>query len=131
MHPNSTPPFQLSGKMRRSATRIEGGGGSGNSNLSCNMRHGVSQYRMPSLTTTPKTPASRRGFDPHSSKKKNRREKERARVYFVSRNPDQTKNSALAIFSFLSNDDIYNASLVSKSWSKMSLDEELWQFEEA
>ena len=133
MHPNPTPPFQSSGGMHRSVARTGGGAGSGGStsnNSSSKRRHGTSQYRMPSLTTTPKTPASRRGFDPHSSKKKNRGEKEKANLYFGSRNPSQTKNSALAIFSFLSNDDIYNASLVSKAWSKMSLDEELWQFQE-
>lgn len=77
----------------------------------------------------PKNPAARRGFDPHSSKKKKDRKAEPPVPYFGYKNTSQTKTTALAIFSFLSNDDIYNASLVSKAWSKLSLDEELWQFD--
>ncbi len=78
---------------------------------------------------TPKNPAARKGFDPHSSKKKNG-EKEPTKQYFGPDNAAQTKTIALNIFSFLSNDDIYNASLVSHTWSKLCLDEELWQFDE-
>ena len=78
--------------------------------------------------TTPRNHAARRGFDHHSIKKKTGRY-ESKRHYFGPGNAPQTKTTALTIFSFLSNDDIYNASLVSHAWSKLCLDEELWQFE--
>ena len=81
----------------------------------------------PNNTSTPKT---RKGFDPHSMKKKNGK-KELLIHYFGPNNAAQTKTTALTVFSFLSNSDIYNASLVSHGWSKLSLDEELWQFETA
>mmetsp|Transcript_2855 Transcript_2855/g.3348 ORF Transcript_2855/g.3348 Transcript_2855/m.3348 type:complete len:1028 (+) Transcript_2855:399-3482(+) len=86
------------------------------------------QNRVTPQLSTPKTPAARKGFDPYSKNKKNG-EKEPTKDYFGPGNEPQTKTIALSIFSFLSNDDLYNASLVSHAWSKLSLDEELWQFE--
>lgn len=83
------------------------------------------------MVSTPRTPAIRLGFDPHSSKKKRklgRGSKEPTVSYFGPKAPQQPKTTALAIFAFLSNDDIYNASLVSKKWTDLALDEELWQF---
>eukprot|EP00586_Coscinodiscus_wailesii_P015724 CAMPEP_0172501610 /NCGR_PEP_ID=MMETSP1066-20121228/151464_1 /TAXON_ID=671091 /ORGANISM="Coscinodiscus wailesii, Strain CCMP2513" /LENGTH=150 /DNA_ID=CAMNT_0013276501 /DNA_START=355 /DNA_END=807 /DNA_ORIENTATION=- len=47
---------------------------------------------------------------------------------FGNRVPMQSKSVALNVFSFLSNDDLYNTSLVSKMWTGLSLDEQLWQF---
>jgi hypothetical protein len=91
-------------------------------------RHHQHQPMSPKMSTT-KNPAARKGFNPHSVKKKNGK-REMTKHYFGPTNAPQTKTTALTIFSFLSNDDIYNASLVSHAWSKLSLDEELWQFEE-
>eukprot|EP00540_Astrosyne_radiata_P022092 CAMPEP_0116867864 /NCGR_PEP_ID=MMETSP0418-20121206/26861_1 /TAXON_ID=1158023 /ORGANISM="Astrosyne radiata, Strain 13vi08-1A" /LENGTH=127 /DNA_ID=CAMNT_0004503737 /DNA_START=214 /DNA_END=594 /DNA_ORIENTATION=- len=77
---------------------------------------------------TPRTPAVRLGFDASSSKKKRKLRpgaKEQAFPYF-GRLPEQPKTTALSIFSFLSNDDLYNAGLVCKRWSRLAMDEELW-----
>ena len=83
---------------------------------------------------TPKTPATRLSFDPATSRK-NRNVKqgqdewEETHPYFGETLPQQPKTAALAIFSFLSNDDLYNAGLVCKRWSKLAVDKELWKFQ--
>lgn len=87
------------------------------------------RHRTPVLAT-PRTAAIRLGFDPVSSKKKRKLRpgaKEATFPYF-DKLPEQPKTTALAVFSFLSNDDLYNAGLVSKRWSRLAIDEELWQF---
>lgn len=86
----------------------------------------------PKRTLTPRTPAVRVKFDPASSRKKRKLSPGAAEptlAYFGDNLPEQPKTTALAIFSFLSNDDLYNAGLVSKSWSKTATDEELWKFQ--
>jgi len=47
---------------------------------------------------------------------------------FGAGNAQQTKATTLKILSFLSNDDLYNACLVSKEWSDRALDEQLWTY---
>lgn len=82
--------------------------------------------------TTPRTPAVRIQFDPATSRKKRKLssgELEPTLPYFGDDLPKQPKTTALAIFAFLSNDDIYNAGLVCKSWSRLAVDEELWKFQ--
>ncbi|KAL3920911.1 MAG: hypothetical protein SGILL_003024 [Bacillariaceae sp.] len=87
-----------------------------------------------STVVTPKTPAVRLSFDPATSRK-NRNVKqgqdewEETHPYFGETLPQQPKTAALAIFSFLSNDDLYNAGLVCKRWSKLAVDKELWKFQ--
>jgi hypothetical protein len=79
---------------------------------------------------SPRMSGVRRGYDPSSSKKKRKLihgEKEKTFAFFGTM-PKQPKTTALAIMSYLSNDEIYNARLVSKTWSKLAMDEELWQF---
>lgn len=79
---------------------------------------------------TPRTPGVRLGYDPYSSKKKRRLrpgEKEASFAYFGDC-PQQPKTTALAVFSFLTNQEICKARLVSKQWSGLGMDEELWQF---
>jgi hypothetical protein len=56
-------------------------------------------------------------------------ELEPASLYFGDKLPEQPKTTALAIFSFLSNDGLYNAGLVCKDWSELAMDEELWKFD--
>jgi len=83
-------------------------------------------------TSTPRTPAVRAKFDPASSRKKrklNPGQPEPTLPIFGSKFPEQPKTTVLAVFSFLSNDEIYNAGLVCKSWSRLAIDEELWKFE--
>lgn len=78
----------------------------------------------------PRTPGVRLGYDPYSSKKKRHLspgQKEATLPYFGTL-PEQPKTTALTIFSFLSNDEIYSAGLVCKRWSRLAMDEELWQF---
>mmetsp|Transcript_20195 Transcript_20195/g.29205 ORF Transcript_20195/g.29205 Transcript_20195/m.29205 type:complete len:873 (+) Transcript_20195:137-2755(+) len=80
--------------------------------------------------STPRTPAVRIGYDPHSSKRKRklRLGAEESKIDYFGGLPHQPKTTALAIFSFLSNDDLYNAGLVNRKWSKLAVDEELWNF---
>ncbi len=82
----------------------------------------------PSLKS-PKTPVARR--DPLSAKRKKvgKNVKEEFRQYFGPENGSQNKSSAIGVMSFLSNEELYNVSIVSKSWCKLALDDELWQFE--
>lgn len=84
------------------------------------------QDRTP-LLKTPKTPVARR--DPLSAKGKKKGGQEEKQFFFGKNSGLQTKASALAVLSFLSNEEIYNASVVSKTWCRLALDDELWQFE--
>jgi len=70
-------------------------------------------------------------FDPACSRKKRKRgdEPEPTYSYFGISLPEQPKTTALAIFSFLTNDDLYNAGLVSKEWVRLARDGELWKFQ--
>lgn len=47
---------------------------------------------------------------------------------FGPSNPKLSKPIALNIFSYLSNDDLHNASIVSKGWKNLAVDDQLWQF---
>jgi hypothetical protein len=90
------------------------------------------QSAPPKRTSAPRTPAVRVEFDPASSRKKRKLSPgvaEPTLAYFGDKLPEQPKTTALAIFSFLSNDDLYNAGLVCKSWTKLAMDEELWKFQ--
>jgi hypothetical protein len=82
--------------------------------------------------STPKTPAVRIQFDPATSRKKRKLssgESEPTLPYFGDQFPKQPKTTALAIFSFLPNDELYNAGLVCKSWSELAVDKEFWKFQ--
>jgi hypothetical protein len=79
--------------------------------------------------TAIRTPAKRAAFDPAASRRKRRKGNapEVTEQYFGTM-PAQPKTTALAIFSYLSNEDVYSAALVCKKWSVLAMDEELWQF---
>ncbi len=81
-------------------------------------------HRQPKISL-PKPPTRKR-FDIGKVRTKVKGD-EKVKPYFGSINAAQEKETSLLIFSFLSNDDIYNASLVCKDWNKLSLDEALWQ----
>lgn len=78
----------------------------------------------------PRTPAVRLQFDPSSSRKRRKKgnQDEETYPYFGPKVPEQPKTTALAVFSFLSNDDVYKAALVCKTWKALAEDGELWQF---
>eukprot|EP00535_Pseudo-nitzschia_heimii_P000368 CAMPEP_0197188610 /NCGR_PEP_ID=MMETSP1423-20130617/18114_1 /TAXON_ID=476441 /ORGANISM="Pseudo-nitzschia heimii, Strain UNC1101" /LENGTH=1059 /DNA_ID=CAMNT_0042640495 /DNA_START=182 /DNA_END=3361 /DNA_ORIENTATION=- len=79
---------------------------------------------------SPKTPGIRKAFDPATSRKKRKTtdgESEPTEPYFGEK-INQPKTTALAVFSFLSNDDLYHASLVCRRWGKLAFDDELWKF---
>lgn len=79
----------------------------------------------------PRTPAVRLVFDPSTSRKRRKKGSEGEEAtfpYFGSGLPEQPKTTALAVFSFLSNEDVYKAALVSKTWKALAEDGELWQF---
>jgi hypothetical protein len=81
---------------------------------------------------TPKTPAVRVKFDPATSRKNrklNPGQIEPTTPFFGEKYPEQPKTTTLAIFSYLSNDDLYHAGLVCKRWSGLAMDDELWKFE--
>jgi hypothetical protein len=86
-------------------------------------------FQATPLLKSPKTPVGRR--DPLSAKRKKmgKNVKEEVRQYFGPRNGSQNKSSAIGVMSFLSNEELYNVSIVSKAWCKLALDDELWQFE--
>ena len=115
VHPIATP---LASKPIASVTEME------------SMESSDDQTPRSPKPVTPRTPAVRLGYDPYSSKKKRQLSpghKEATLPYFGEL-PEQPKTTALAVFSFLSNDEIYNAGLVCKLWSRLAIDEELWQF---
>ena len=78
----------------------------------------------------PRTPAVRLEFDPSSSRKRRKKDDqdEATYPYFGNNVSAQPKTTALAVFSFLSNEDVYKAALVSKTWKSLAEDGELWQF---
>ena len=83
-----------------------------------------------STTGSPKTPGIRKPFDLATSRKKRNKTdgvSEPLESYFGEERK-QPKTTALAVFSFLSNDDLYHASLVCRRWGELAFDEELWKF---
>jgi len=84
-----------------------------------------------STAVSPKTPGIRKPFDPATSRKKRKTtdgESEPTESYFGEK-IKQPKTTALAVFSFLSNDDLYHASLVNRRWGELAFDDELWKFQ--
>ena len=84
-----------------------------------------------STSGSPKTPGVRKPFDPAMSRKKWKTtdgESEPTEPYFGEK-MKQPKTTALAVFSFLSNDDLYHASLVCRRWGELAFDDALWKFQ--
>lgn len=84
-----------------------------------------------STAGSPKTPGIRKPFDPATSRKKRKTtdgESEPTEPYF-GETRKQPKTTALAVFSYLSNDDLYHASLVCRRWGGLAFDDELWKFQ--
>ncbi|GAX21038.1 hypothetical protein FisN_1Lh290 [Fistulifera solaris] len=77
-----------------------------------------------SKNTAPRTPPVRIEFDPSSSRKSKSEEE----MLSLFGDPKQPKHTILNVFSFLTNADIYNASIVSKEWGRIALDKELWEY---
>ncbi len=77
-----------------------------------------------SKNTAPRTPPIRIEFDPSSSRKS----KSEGEMLTLFGKPKQPKRTVLTIFSFLTNTDIYNASIVSKEWGRIAMDKELWEY---
>lgn len=84
-----------------------------------------SQHVTPQ-SRTPKTPRGRR--DPLSAKKMGKAADMKVDLYFGHENVSLPKSLGLGIMSYLSNEELYNASLVSKAWCCLALDEGLWEF---
>lgn len=85
---------------------------------------GMRKQVHPALVKKPKTPSRR---DPLKSKKEGG--EVIIKDYFGPKNGLLDKRAVIGIFSFLSNEELYNASIVSKTWSKIATDDELWTFE--
>ncbi|KAL7522841.1 hypothetical protein ACHAWX_007551 [Stephanocyclus meneghinianus] len=79
------------------------------------------------IDATPETSAFKRGFHQHSTKKQSSKKLEHRESFFGPDVQKQTRTTALSIFSYLSNEDLFNASIVSKTWSNLAFDNELWQ----
>lgn len=78
---------------------------------------------------TPRIAALRITFDiEHSRKKRVMNAADEETVAYFGSLPRQPKTTALAIFSYLSNTDVYQCALVSKLWKNLAFDEDLWQF---
>ena len=79
-------------------------------------------------TSTPCTPGIRVAFDPaFSRKKRNTGGAEQVFPVFGPQLPDQPKTTALTVFSFLSDMELYNAAQVCKLWKLLATDKELWR----
>jgi F-box-like len=93
--------------------------------------------KRPSKEITPTSSrASRRRairthFDDWESRKRRKKDpiQQEPSGFFGPSKPELPKTIALAVFNFLSNVDIYTASQVCGSWSKVANDEEFWKFE--
>lgn len=85
---------------------------------------GIRKQAHITVVNKPKTPSRR---DPLKSKKEGG--EMILKEYFGPKNGLLDKRALIGIFSFLSNEELYNASIVSKSWSKIATDDELWTFE--
>lgn len=87
----------------------------------------ASQKMTPTDTKVAPTLAQRLYFDATSSCKKRKKDQlgENLLPFFGEKVPLQPKTIALYIFSFLSNEETYNASLVCKSWRKLAMNEDL------
>lgn len=84
-----------------------------------------SQHVTPQ-SRTPKTPKARR--DPASASKAEKGTKLEEGQYFGKQNHSIPKPLALAVMSFLTNEELYNASVVSKTWCSLALDDGLWEW---
>lgn len=74
------------------------------------------------VTSKSRTPSFQRRLHDVRSKEIS----ERKEPYFGPNVPGQTKTTALVVFSYLTNDDLFNASIVSKRWCDVSFDKALW-----
>jgi hypothetical protein len=82
--------------------------------------------RVTPQSRTPKTPKARR--DPASATKAEKGSKVEEDQYFGKQNHSIPKPLALAVMSHLSNEELYNASVVSKTWCSLALDDGLWEW---
>ena len=84
------------------------------------------------ITPSPKAKGVRKEFDATSLRKKRKtgtEQEEETFEYFGPAPPKQPATTALHVFSYLSNADLYKAALVSKSWHGLAMNEELWKFD--
>ena len=82
-------------------------------------------------TKTPKNRPVRIEFDVSVSRKRRKKGLSNEDVfdYFGPYVAKQPKITALGIFSFLSNEDVYKAASVCKTWKSLAMDEEMWKFD--
>ena len=88
-------------------------------------RGGGRKNPPPSIHPASRSSSYQRRLD--AQLKKDRQQQEPKVDYFGRRNPRQTKATALKIFSYLDNDDLFNSSIVCKKWCDTSLDRGLWR----
>lgn len=85
-------------------------------------------YGMQYLASTPITTlSSQQGVEKHLRRKARSERMEQKVAYFGPDLPYQTKPTALNVFSYLDNEDLFNASVVSKLWCDVSFDRALWR----
>jgi len=121
---------QTASSARSKSAKAQAGGSTSSRKMSDRPeKHGRKQQSQ-----TLKTPRVRSfAFDPLSSKKKKRApadEEEPTSKYFGRSCSALPKSSALTVFSFLNDEDLFLASLVSKQWNGLANDEEMWQLKE-
>jgi len=93
---------------------------------------GRSDYPGSQIPVYPQYPidstAVRKGFDPHLvGKSKSSQKMKSKESFFGSGVSKQSRATALNIFSYLSNEDLFNASITCKTFSSLAFDNELWQ----
>ena len=90
-------------------------------------------FKRPAKQITPAstgpTPGRLLRHDPSTNKKGRKADSDEEPSYFFGRNvPPHSMATASTVFSFLTKEDIFSASLVCRSWNVMSMDRELWKF---
>jgi hypothetical protein len=82
-------------------------------------------YGMQYLASTPIDSSCRQGFEMQRKKQPGNMPPKAA--YFGPDVARQSKTTALAVFSYLDNEDLFNASVVCKLWCDVSFDKALWR----
>jgi hypothetical protein len=84
-------------------------------------------YGLQYLASTPIAPSGQKGVEKHLRRNAQAERMEQKGAYFGPDLAYQSKFTALYVFSYLDNEDLFNASIVSKLWCDVSFDRALWR----
>lgn len=84
-------------------------------------------YGMQYLASTPIASSFQQGGETNLRRKAQSENMDQKVAYFGPDLANQSKSTALKVFSYLDNEDLFNASIVSKLWCNVSFDRALWR----